>query len=209
MQDHGVDVITTGNHWNDKRDIYNFGEHYPRLLLPANMYNVPSYKRGYYIGKTSSNRHFAVVNLTATVFMKGDNLSPFKMIDKILLELPSYLDCIVVDFHGETTSEKQAMAHYLAKRASLVYGTHTHCQTSDERILDGKTAYITDVGMTGSFDSVIGMDKYISLHNFTHKERKPLKVAKKDLHLCAIYAKFAISDGSCLKVERVKRHLSE
>ena len=158
-----VDVITTGNHWCDKRDIEKFSTNYPMLLFPANMYNVSSHQKGYYIGKTKNQQHYAVINLLGQVFMKGENLSPFRMIDKILEELPSYISNIILDIHAETTSEKQAMAHYLEGKVALVYGTHTHCQTSDERILGGKTAFITDVGMTGSFDSVIGMDKYISL----------------------------------------------
>ncbi len=205
FEDYKVDVITTGNHWCDKTEIQTFGVNYPRMLLPANMYNVPSYKRGYYIGKTRTNLNYAVINLIGQAFMKGDNLSPFAMIDKILAELPRYISHIIVDLHAEVTSEKQAMAHYLAGKVALLYGTHTHCQTSDERILEGKTAFITDVGMTGAFDSVIGMDKYISLYNFTHRERKPFKVAKKDLRLCAVYAKFDRSNHSCIKIERVQK----
>lgn len=208
LEDHKVDVITTGNHWHDKPEIHNFSENYSRLLLPGNMYNVSSYKRGYYVGKTQSNVHYAVINLTGVAFMKGDNSSPFAMVDKILGEIPSYVKHIVLDMHAEVTSEKQALGHYLAGKISLFYGTHTHCQTSDERILEGRTAYITDVGMTGASDSVLGMDKNISIYNFTHRERKPFKVAKKGLELCAIYAKFNGASGSCLKVERIRRKMT-
>lgn len=208
FEDYGVNVMTTGNHWHDKEEVFLFGERYSNLLLPANMYNVSSYKRGYCLGKTAKGTHYAVINLTGQAFMKGDNSSPFKAADKILSEIPSYVSFIFVDMHGEATSEKQALGHYLADRVSLVYGTHTHCQTSDEHLLTKKTAYITDIGMTGGGDSVIGMDKEASIHNFLNKNRKPLIPAQKDLELCGLYTEFSLSSSFCLKVERLRRRIT-
>lgn len=209
FEDHKIDVITTGNHWRDKEEVCLFGESYPRLLLPANMYNVSSYKRGYFVGKTKGGISYVVINLVGQVFMKGDNASAFITVDKILAEIPSYISLIFVDMHAEATSEKQALGHYLSERVSLVFGTHTHCQTSDECILSPKTAYITDVGMTGSFDSVIGMDKSLSIHNFISPKRKVLKPAQKDLQLCGLYAEFDLTSGACLKVERINKKVLE
>ena len=204
FHDYGVDVITTGNHWHDKIEIHTFGENYPNLLLPANMYNVSSYHRGFFVGRTQSGTSYAVINLIGQAFMKGDNLSAFEAVDKILAQLPAYVSFIFVDIHAEATSEKQALGHYLADKVSLIYGTHTHCQTSDERLLSPKTAYITDVGMTGASDSVIGMDKKASIHNFLNSDRKELKPATEKLELCALYLEFDQETRNCTKLERVR-----
>ncbi|GLB46674.1 metallophosphoesterase [Philodulcilactobacillus myokoensis] len=151
----GADVITLGNHaWNND-DIFNFIDQKNNLIRPANFpgKNVPG--RGFTIVNVN-NVKVAVINLQGRVFM--DTLDdPFQTIDKVLKQLPSKINHIFVDFHAETTSEKQAMVMYLDGRISALVGTHTHVQTNDARILSRGTAYLTDAGMTGPYDGVLGM----------------------------------------------------
>jgi metallophosphoesterase (TIGR00282 family) len=199
----GIDVITMGNHWADKREIYNFAFSTPQVVLPGNMYNVEHKNKGHYIGKSKSGIPYLVSNLTGRVFMKGDNTCPFNEIDSILA-LPEIPAIRIVDIHAEATSEKQALGHYLTNRASLVYGTHTHCPTADERILGSFTGFATDLGMTGGYDSVVGMDKKAAISNLMAKEKKPFEPAKNDLWLCAVFAEISPETGACLSIERIR-----
>lgn len=201
-----IDVLTTGNHWADKQEIFKFSPQYRNLIFPANMYNVSDPMKGFYVGKADGH-YYAVINLTGVIFMKGNNTSAFAMIDKILELLPPYVKVIVIDFHAEATSEKQAFAHYIAERVSLVFGTHTHCQTSDERILSQKTGYITDLGMTGPYDSVIGMDKKNAIQKFLHHKSGKLKPAKNEGKLCGIYATVDPMSGYCSTIERIQENI--
>jgi metallophosphoesterase (TIGR00282 family) len=203
-EEFGVQVVTTGNHWHDKKEIKEFHIRYPQLLLPANMYNVKDLQHGYCILETASGIPYAVINITARLYMKGDNRSPFLCLDEILAQIPASVKVRVVDIHGEATSEKQAFAHYATGRVSLVYGTHTHCPTADERILAGKTGYLTDVGMTGAYDSVIGVRKELSLKSFLTKERPRFEPASEDPWLCAVVATVDTASGHCVAIERVK-----
>ncbi len=200
----GVDVVTTGNHWHDQREILALDPLPKNLLLPANMYNVESKRHGFGIFQSRDGKaSFAVINLLGRLFMKGTNLCPFQTADEILAQLPSGIKTIIVDFHAEATSEKQALVHHLSGRVSLVYGTHTHCPTADERIIDGKTGFITDVGMTGAFDSVIGMRKQNSLAMFVHGERKRQEPATKDPWLCGVLVHIDRESGHCRHIERI------
>lgn len=160
----GVDVVTMGNHTWDNRDIFNFidGEKV-KLLRPA---NFPAGTPG--IGWKMININqakIAVVNVQGRVFL-NDLDDPFRTMDYILDELSKEVKCIFVDFHAEVTSEKQAMGWYLDGRVSAVVGTHTHVQTNDARILPGGTAYLTDAGMTGAYDSILGVSKSIIIEKF-------------------------------------------
>ena len=202
-----IDVVSTGNHWADKREIYDFGEEHKNLLLPANMFNVESIERGYWVGNPQGNSPIAVINLTCRLFMKGDNDCPFLCADALLKRIPRSTKTIIVDLHGEATSEKQALAHYLDGRVSLVFGTHTHCPTADERILPGGTGFQTDVGMTGAYDSVVGMRKEFSIESFITGTRKKMEPAKSDLWLCGLIAKIDPSSGRCLSVVRIRKTL--
>lgn len=183
--DWNVDVLNTGNHWHDKREITQFAPEFDHLLLPANMYNVESLSRGWCVVRKPKCGPVAFVNLLGRVFMKGDNACPFRAFDKIYCELQAEgVKCVVVDFHAETTSEKQAFAYHVAGRASLVYGTHTHCPTADERILEDFTGFQSDIGMTGGYDSVIGMRVETSLPGFLGERRKPFEPSMKEPWLC-------------------------
>jgi metallophosphoesterase (TIGR00282 family) len=202
--DLGIDVVTTGNHWQDKPEIHNFHRRFPHLLLPANMYNVKELHDGFCVQVSRGKVPYAVINLTGRLFMKGDNRSPFECLDQILASLPVGVKVRIVDFHGEATSEKQAFAHYASGRVSLVYGTHTHCPTADERILGGKTGFATDVGMTGAYDSVIGVEKELSLASFLTPNKPRFKPAMDDPWLCALVARIDVASGHCLGIERIK-----
>ena len=166
----GVNVITTGNHVWDQKDIMNFIDKENRLLRPKNLFE-PSPGRGFEIYKTEKNIKIGVLNLMGNVFMKKCD-DVFK-ISKDFLEkynLKKDYDFLIVDFHGEITSEKNAIGHYFDGKASLVVGTHTHIPTNDARVLKNGTAYQTDAGMCGDYDSVIGMNKDNSINRFMKKD---------------------------------------
>ena len=165
----GVDVITGGNHSWDQREALAFIDRQPRLLRPLN-YPQGTPGRGAALFEAAAGRKVLVINAMARLFMDplGD---PFAEIEAALARyrLGANVQAIVVDFHGEATSEKMAMGHHLDGRVSLCVGTHTHVPTADSMILPGGTAYQTDAGMCGDYDSVIGMDKKIPLARFVHK----------------------------------------
>ena len=162
----GVNVITTGNHVWDQKEIMNFIDKENRLLRPLNLIE-PSPGKGFEIYKTSNNIKIGVLNLMGNVFMKKCE-DVFEISKKFLKnhELKKDYDLLIVDFHGEITSEKNAIGHFFDGKASLVIGTHTHIPTNDARILTGGTAYQTDAGMCGDYDSVIGMNKENSINRF-------------------------------------------
>jgi metallophosphoesterase (TIGR00282 family) len=165
----GADAITLGNHSWDQREALVFIERQPRLLRPAN-YPPGTPGRGANLIETHSGKRVLVVNVMGRLFM--DPLDdPFAAADRELEACPlgQVADAVVVDIHAEATSEKQALAHYLDGRATLVVGTHTHVQTSDHRVLAGGTAFMSDAGMCGDYDSVLGMQKEESIRRFVQK----------------------------------------
>ncbi|ADH90331.1 metallophosphoesterase [Ancylobacter novellus DSM 506] len=165
----GADAVTLGNHSFDQREALVFIERAPRLIRPAN-YPPGTPGRGAALIEARNGAQVLVVNMMGRVFM--DPLDdPFAAIDRELDAAPLGMvaDAVIVDFHAETTSEKQAFGHWCDGRASLVIGTHTHVPTSDHRILPGGTAFMTDVGMCGSYEGVIGMDKEEPLRRFTRR----------------------------------------
>ena len=204
---YSIDCVTTGNHWHDKREVYEFYQKTDRLVVPANMMNVDNVEDGYTILSSSSGVKFAVVNLIGKAFMHPDNKSPFTYIDKILERIPEHIKVRILDFHAEATSEKQAIAHYLSGKFSLVYGTHTHVPTGDERIIDDYTGFTTDIGMTGAYDSVIGIKKEASLNRMLHGVKKKFEPATKDLWLCFVIAHIDEVSGACKKIERHRLEL--
>ena len=194
----GADVITTGNHAFSKRDCVNVFEENDFLLRPAN-YPDEVVGKGYCVidfGRTQ----VAVVNLMGTAYLEPlDN--PFKKADEIISRLETRN--IIVDFHAEATAEKKAMAHYLRGRVTAVIGTHTHVQTADETILDGHTAYITDVGMTGAMDSVLGVDSDIATKKFiTHFPCK-FEISKNEQFINAVLIEFDEHSGKATKIQRI------
>lgn len=205
----GITCITMGNHWRDKPEIEDFFPKYRNLVLPGNMGNAPGLESGLRIIKTPGGPSIAVMNLIGVTFMKPGNGSAFAAADALLAKIPDYVKIRILDLHAEATSEKQALAHYLAGRVSLFYGTHTHTQTADERILAEHTGYITDIGMTGPYDSVIGVKKNISINRFLGQGKQKFEPATKDLWFCAIYVEFDEERGSCQKIQRIQIRFNE
>jgi hypothetical protein len=198
----GVDVLTTGNHVWDKREAVPLLDQEPRLLRPAN-YPPGLPGKGWGVFRTSANLAVAVLNLEGRVFMNQLDC-PFRAADRMLEELTGAAKIVLLDFHAETTSEKGAMGCYLDGRVSAVLGTHTHVQTADERLLPGGTAFISDVGMTGSRDSVIGIRKELSVERFLTQLPVRFEVAKKEPMLCAVIVSVDETTGRGLSIERVQ-----
>src|SRR5690242_2839301 len=169
LVDAGADVVTGGNHSWDQREALVFIERAPKLLRPVN-YPAGTPGRGASLIEAKNGARVLVVNVMGRVFMDPLN-DPFAAVEHELdaCALKRDADAILIDMHGEATSEKQAMGYFCDGRASLVVGTHTHVPTADLRILSGGTAYITDVGMTGDFDSIIGMSKEEPLQRFLRR----------------------------------------
>ena len=202
----GIDVITTGNHIWDKREIVDFFQmadgntHSParRLLRPANFApDLPG--RGLYVGR-KGKVPYAVINLQGRVFM-ASNDDPFRMADQLLKDVEAKI--IFVDMHAEATSEKIALGWYLDGRVSAVVGTHTHVPTADERILSNGTAYITDVGMTGPFDSVIGVKKELVVAKFLNNMPVRFEAATGDVRLCAVVIDCDDTTGRARSIVRI------
>ena len=192
---------TSGNHIWDKKEVRQILEENPHLLRPHN-YPAENPGTGVHVGETAAGIPVAVINLEGQVFM-GPLDSPFTAADRILSELPEEVKVILVDFHAEATSEKQAMAFYLDGRVSAVVGTHTHVPTADERVLPEGTALITDVGMTGPYESIIGMRVDKVLKRFRLRTPSSFDVAKRDVRLAAAVLDIDEETGKCRAVERL------
>lgn len=199
----GAQVLTSGNHIWDKKEILEILERDERLLRPHN-YPGEQPGKGYGLYETAAGLPVAVINLEGRVFMKNLDC-PFRTADQILEEVSGRAKIILVDFHAEATSEKEALGHYLAGRVSAVVGTHTHVQTADEQILAGHTGYLTDAGMTGAQDAVIGNQKEPALQRFLTQLPVRLEVAKKDPLLCAVLLTIDEESGRCTALERIQK----
>jgi metallophosphoesterase (TIGR00282 family) len=204
----GIDCVTTGNHWMDKKDVYEFRDH-PKIVLPANMSNVDEPSRGVRLLETKSGVRVGVMNLLGKVFMKGENSSPFDMVDRMLDLVPSYVKVRFLDIHAEATSEKQAMGHYLTGKVSGVYGTHSHVPTADERIFKNYTGFVTDLGMTGPYDSVIGIDATAAIKRMRTGEKKNFEPAKNDLWFYGILFEINEQTGACISIQRLRLPIKE
>lgn len=195
----GVDVVTTGNHIWDNNDVLSIIDNEDRLLRPANF--PPGV-----VGKGFCHIDKKGVRITVMNFMGRSQMDPvdcpFRAFDELYNSVKDGSDIIIVDLHAETTSEKRAFGWYTDGRASAVYGTHTHVQTADEEIFPGGTGYITDIGMTGAFDSVIGMNKEQSIRRFLYRTRVRFEVATGNPRLNGIM--FTINtDGKTESICRV------
>ncbi|MCK4501984.1 MAG: TIGR00282 family metallophosphoesterase, partial [Desulfuromonadales bacterium] len=199
----GVDVVTTGNHIWDKKEIMPILDRESRLLRPAN-YPPGLPGRGSGIYETAAGIKVGIMNLEGRVFMKNLDC-PFRAADELLEEMKQVTPIVMVDFHAEATSEKEAMGYYLDGRVSAVIGTHTHVQTADEQILAGGTGYLTDVGMTGSRDAIIGNQKKNALDRFLLQLPVRLEVAKKDPLLCGVLLTIDEKTGCCEAIERIQK----
>lgn len=197
-----VDAITMGNHTWGKKDIFSFIDH-PKLLRPAN-YSKGVVGHGYGI-YNCKDKKIGVIDLIGRTDMNVLSDNPFTKVIEIIEEIKNSCDLIFVEFHAEATAEKVAMANYLDGKVSAVYGTHTHIQTADENILPKGTAYITDIGMTGPINSIIGMDTEASIKRFVTSlpERYKLADGRCMLNGCI----FEINDENCrvIKINRIIR----
>ena len=194
-----VDSMTMGNHTWAKKDIFEFINH-PKILRPAN-YSKGVQGRGYFIYECK-NKKIAVVDLIGRTNMGVLSENPFTVAEEIIKKISEKADMIFVDFHAEATAEKIAMKHCLDGKVTALFGTHTHVQTADEKIMKNGTAYITDIGMTGPIESVIGMDKDISIRRFTTSIPERYKIAESEAKLNACI--FEINDENC-QVVKIKR----
>lgn len=201
-----IDVLTSGNHIWDKKEVMECIDDYETLLRPAN-YPEGTPGRGSVVVTLPGGVSVGVLNLAGRVFMQPLDC-PFRTADREIEKLRKKSRIILVDMHAEATSEKIAMGWYLDGRVAAVLGTHTHVQTADERILPGGAACITDVGMTGSFDSVIGIRKEVILQKFLLQIPNKFDVAKKDIRLQGVVVEIAQS-GRAVAVERLSVSLAE
>ena len=196
----GADCVTMGNHTWGKKDIFTFIDH-PKLIRPAN-YPEGVCGKGYGIYECKGKK-IAVINLIGRTDMNVLSENPFVKADNILEEIKSKADIVIVDFHAEATAEKIAMGYHLDGRISAMFGTHTHVQTADERVLEKGTGYITDIGMTGPRESVIGMDIAASLKRFITTIPEKYRVAGGDTKMNGCI--FEIDNETCktLKISRI------
>lgn len=202
-----IDVITTGNHVWDKKEILDYIKKDARLLRPAN-YPPGAPGQGTIVFECPSGVKVGIVNLMGRVFMHSLDC-PFRTADAIVAEMRKTTPVIAVDFHAEATSEKASLGYYLDGRVSGVIGTHTHVQTSDERILAGGTAFITDAGMTGPTDSVIGMRKDEIVQKFLTQMPVKFEVGSKDIELQGVAITVETATGRAVKIERIKEPLEK
>jgi len=196
----GVDVITTGNHVWRQREIFDYLDASDRVIRPAN-YLESNPGRGWTVVE-KDGASLAVVNLAGNLYM-GTTTGAFQVIGDVLEEIPPEVRHILVDFHAEATSEKVAMGHLLDGKVTAVIGTHTHVQTSDDKVLPLGTAYITDAGMTGPQNSVIGVDKNIILKRFLTQMPVKFEVADEDVCVEGVVVE-ADDEGRALSIERLR-----
>ncbi|NJD39383.1 MAG: TIGR00282 family metallophosphoesterase [Geobacter sp.] len=197
----GISLLTSGNHIWDKKDNSGYLDREERLIRPLN-YPPGTPGRGLAVIETPGGVKVGVLNLEGRVYMKNLDC-PFRVADAELEQLRRETPIILVDIHAEATSEKSALGWYLDGRVSAVVGTHTHVQTADERILPNGTAYISDVGMTGSFDSVIGIDKHQAIQRFLTQQPVKFDIPKKDLRINAVVIVVETATGKAVSIERI------
>jgi metallophosphoesterase (TIGR00282 family) len=196
----GIDVMTSGNHIFDKKEAIDYIRKQPRLIRPANYPpNTPG--SGYWVGEVKGVK-VAVANVMGRVFMPPSD-DPFRVIDHVINSIPEDVKVRIVDVHAEATSEKVAMGWHLDGRVSAVVGTHTHVQTADERILPEGTAYVTDLGMTGSYAGVIGMNKTDVIARFTSVIAKRAEHSSGQVRICAAVIDIDETSGRARSIERL------
>lgn len=198
--DSGIDVMTSGNHIFDKHEVIEYIQKQPRLLRPAN-YPPQTPGKGIWVGEVNGVG-VAVINLLGRVFMQPAD-DPFRIGSELISALPDAVKVRIVDMHAEATSEKVAMGWYLDGRVSAVVGTHTHVQTADERILHEGTAYLTDLGMTGSYGGVIGMKKGDVINRFTSPIHRKPDHSKSEVRICGAIVDVDEETGRARSIERL------
>lgn len=199
----GVDCMTSGNHIWDKKELIPAIEQIPQLVRPAN-YPAAQPGKGTYVGTGKDSKvPVATLNLSGRVFMNGAIDDPFEMATRLVEALRKEATVVVVDMHGEATSEKVAMGYHLDGKVAAVVGTHTHVPTCDHRILPRGTAYCTDIGMTGPYDSVIGVDAGIILQRFVTGMPARFEAAKDDPRLAAVLVDVDEKTGRARGIDRM------
>lgn len=196
----GIDVMTSGNHIFDKKEAVDYIRKQPRLLRPAN-YPPGTPGSGVWVGAVKGVS-IAVMNVMGRVFMPPSD-DPFRIVNQVLSEVPAQTKVRLVDVHAEATSEKVAMGWFLDGRVSAVVGTHTHVQTADERILPQGTAYLTDLGMTGSYAGVIGMEKTDVIARFTTMPARRAEHASGQVRICAAVIEIDEVTGVAKQIQRL------
>ena len=199
----GLDVLTSGNHIWKKKEIYQYLDEHSELIRPAN-YPEGAPGRGWCAWQNDYGLKALIINVQGRVFMPNHVDDPFRSVDAICRERGRHSRVVIVDMHAEATSEKNAMGWHLNGRASIVFGTHTHVQTSDDRILPGGTAYITDVGMCGPLDSVIGMDKETVIKGFLSQLPRQFEVAHENVVLQGIIVDVDDDSGQAREITRLR-----
>ncbi|MDR0676134.1 MAG: TIGR00282 family metallophosphoesterase [Elusimicrobiota bacterium] len=199
----GVDVITLGNHTWDKKEIIPILCD-KRIIRPINYSNITTPGQGYTFAMTKKGVTVAIINALGQIFMNPID-SAFKAIDSILPTIKQKTNIIIIDFHAEATSEKSALGWYLDGRVSAVLGTHTHIATADERILDNGTAFITDVGLTGSHNSVIGMNKEKIIQKFLTQMPIKYEVANSEIFMQGVLVEINENTGKAISINRIKK----
>lgn len=205
LLDQGIAVLTSGNHIWDRKEILTYltERKNGRLLRPAN-YPAQAPGHGLLVAETGAGIGYAVLNLQGRVFMPSIEC-PFRTADALLEQIPAKVKIRIVDMHAEATSEKLAMGWYLDGRVTAVLGTHTHIPTADETVLPRGTAYITDLGMTGPYDSVIGVEKDAVIEKFLNQIPARFEVAKRDVRLCAAVIEADLETGRAISIQRIVR----
>ena len=199
----GVDVITLGDHVWDRPEVNELLATQEQVIRPAN-FPAGAPGKGMVVFSTANGIKIAVINLLGRSFMRYHVDCPFRVLDGLLLSLKDVTPIVVLDMHAETTSEKVAMGHYADGRASIVFGTHTHIQTADEKILPQGTAYITDLGMSGPYDSVIGQTKEKIIARFLTSIPQKFEVAEGEATLHGIIVEVDETTGKALSIKRVQ-----
>ncbi len=202
----GCDILTTGDHIWDRQEIKDYLDENPNIIRPANFPDgAPG--RGYCISTTPLGKKVAIINLLGRVFMRYNVNCPFRALEAIVKQVLKDTPVIILDMHAETTSEKRAMGFFSDGTISAVFGTHTHVQTSDETVLPKGTAYITDLGMTGPHDSVIGQNKDRIISRFLTSMPAKFEVATDDIWLNGIVLDIEEATGKAKSIVRIQRKL--
>ncbi len=203
IRSYGVDVVTLGDHIYKRLDIVQTLQSSERIVRPANLASTAA-GRMFTVIQTNSGHSVAVFSIMGRIFMNTPVDDPFAAADRVIKSLPDKVKFIVCDIHAETTSEKGALGHYLDGRVSMIFGTHTHIPTADAKVLPGGTAFITDVGMCGPYDSVLGRRKDRVVKHMTTNMPHPFDVATGDVRMCGAIAEIDETTGKAISMERIE-----
>lgn len=196
----GIDMLTMGNHVWDNKAIFSFIDDEPRLIRPAN-YPGDCPGQGFHIYNAAINKRVAVINASGRIFLPPMDC-PFQVVSEIIKDIKDSVDCIIIDFHAEATSEKLAFGYYFDGKVTAVLGTHTHIQTADEKLLPEGTAYITDLGMTGPIHSILGMEKDPIIQKFINARPARFEVANGPAQIQGVILKLDETSHKVLEINR-------